>query len=93
MVGIEELFNSVDVTLMPNPSEGEFYLDLAGLDGQEVAYKVVDMQGRVILDENIEWNSAEVREMIDLTDQSSGLYYLMIQIGDETGTLKMMKQN
>ena len=93
LVGIEEIFNSVEVSLMPNPSEGEFYLDLAGLDGQEVAYQVVDMQGRVVLDENIEWNAAEVRELIDLTSQSSGLYYLMIQIGDETGTLKMMKQN
>ncbi|MFZ6051547.1 T9SS type A sorting domain-containing protein [Halocola ammonii] len=93
LVGIEELFNSVEVSLMPNPSEGEFFLDLAGLDGQEVAYQVVDMQGRVVLDEKIEWNAAEVRELIDLTSQSSGLYYLMIQIGDETGTLKMMKQN
>jgi len=59
------------INVFPNPSEGIFYIDVP--EDQQFSYKVLDLSGTVEI--NSDWTT---NRLIDLSDKSSGLYFLKI---------------
>jgi len=68
-----------NIDVFPNPSNGEFYLDLGGLPHGVATMEVFTSNGQVILSEKLNSN----RRILDLTDFDTGLYQLRITAESE----------
>lgn len=92
VVGIGELEGGVTFFVAPNPSNGMFFLNINGLNGQKVAYNVLDGSGRIIRAQEVNGVNAELRHEIDLTGVANGMYFLNLQVGNSQTTARIMKQ-
>ncbi len=92
-VSITELGAGIAYSVYPNPSNGVFFLDIEGLNGQKVAYTILDASGRII--DRVELNAAQAsfRETININGAASGVYFIQLTIGELTSTARIMKQN
>ncbi|MFT4525765.1 MAG: hypothetical protein ACI85F_001921 [Bacteroidia bacterium] len=68
-----------NIDVYPNPSNGEFYLDLSGLPNGVATLEVFAANGQVILSEQL--NSD--KRTLDLSEFGAGLYQLRITAGSE----------
>ena len=64
------------VEVYPNPNEGRFTLELAGMNG-EYRVMVLNNQGQLVADRNVAVNNFQ-EERFDLSGQSAGLYFVRI---------------
>jgi Secretion system C-terminal sorting domain len=69
---LNENTNQPIVTLYPNPSSGKF--QLSGLSGNNVLVNVYDNMGRIVCSKN----NITSDTIIDLTNQSTGIYLIQI---------------
>lgn len=92
ITNIGELAGGVSFTVSPNPSNGMFFLNINGLNGQKVAYRVLDGSGRVIMNQEVNGTQSELRHEIDLNGVANGMYFLNIQVGENTTTARIIKQ-
>lgn len=77
--GIDELSNNISANIYPNPNHGEFRLELNAIDEDVVDIYVVNQLGAVVYNnENIEIRG-QASIMINLEDNSSGIYQLFIR--------------
>lgn len=92
IVGVGELEGGVTFFVAPNPSNGMFFLNINGLNGQKVAYNVLDGSGRIIRAQEVNGVNTELRHEIDLTGVANGMYFLNLQVGNSQTTARIMKQ-
>jgi len=90
-VGVLELVAGMNVSLFPNPSQGEFFLNIEGLNGEKVFWQVTDARGRVVAGEEMFDNAGSVRSLVNLTQASDGMYFLQLNVNGKTGTMKLVK--
>lgn len=90
-IGIEELEGGVELTVYPNPSNGQINVVLEGLTGQDVTYTLTDVAGRII--ENVELNAANglYTQVVDITNEADGTYMLNLIVGHSTKTVRLVK--
>ncbi len=84
-VGIDELFVG-KITVYPNPSKGVFNLSL-GENVEYVKYTISDCTGQQISEGNV-YNLSELKIEID---ESAGVYFIQLQLGEENYTLRLIK--
>jgi SprB repeat/Secretion system C-terminal sorting domain len=78
----------VGVTVSPNPFANTFTVRLAGLGNESAQLSLIDLQGRVLwMQENV--SQANV---VAAPEVASGVYFLRVQIGDHSKTLRLMRQ-
>lgn len=65
------------LTVYPNPTKGEFNIDLEELNGQTYDYRVLDPLGRVIKFQKNEYKS---NVAVQLKSPSSGIYFVEVTI-------------
>ncbi|MBD81106.1 MAG: hypothetical protein CL840_19465 [Crocinitomicaceae bacterium] len=76
-VGIDEnLLSRASIQYYPNPNNGRFFLKLDSEEEGEVKLIIRNMQGQIVSTQSWEKTSKELLQEIDLSDQSSGVYYL-----------------
>lgn len=92
-VSITELGAGIAYSVYPNPNNGVFFLDIEGLNGQKVAYIILDASGRVIDRVELNAGQASFRETINMNNAASGVYFIQLTIGEFTSTARIMKQN
>lgn len=80
-VGLNEPYNPLSVNIYPNPSKGNFQIQLGKAAG-EVEISVLDINGKLVL-EKISHSSATT---IDLSSMPAGIYILQMY-SDELGIL------
>jgi hypothetical protein len=77
------------VKVYPNPSEGLFNLEWQSDRPQTVLQgNLTDHLGRQIR----HWNTLRQNETLDLTGLSTGLYFLRLQTGDYSSTIRLVLQ-
>ncbi|MBL7943263.1 MAG: T9SS type A sorting domain-containing protein, partial [Flavobacteriales bacterium] len=91
-VGISELSNGLSVKVSPNPTMGEFVLNMSGLNGEKVNYMITDTQGRLVQEMELGNRRGENVHRVDLSPQAAGIYYLHLFIGSQQTTIKVVKQ-
>ncbi len=91
-VGIAELSNGLSIKVSPNPTMGEFTLNMTGLSGEKVSFMITDAQGRLVQEVELGNRSGENLHRVDLTPQSAGVYFLHLFIGEQQTTVKVIKQ-
>ena len=79
--GVEEIENTVNVNLFPNPASASLFVESA--DGSKITnIKVYDLLGKTILIQK--FNTAEIKQEVSVTDLNTGIYY--IEIVTESGS-------
>lgn len=83
--GIETNTNRNDISVYPNPANN--FIDIE-TDLKNCYFSLLDITGKLILREKIYQNKTR----IDLSDYSTGLYFIQIQSDDKMTSKKFIKQ-
>ena len=83
-LGIDQLGEEVEVNFYPNPSNGQFNVEVSGLRSKDLQVNVFNAQGQMVHTENWVDLAPSFIRTIDLTGQAAGLY--MIQMSSEYGS-------
>ncbi|WP_171025646.1 reprolysin-like metallopeptidase [Hymenobacter jeollabukensis] len=80
------------VSVYPNPSNGDFYLNVDnGVSGQ-LSVSVTDALGRVVLTKELRKTAGQLNERLDMSKLSRGMYQLHLSLpGGGTAVEKLMK--
>jgi hypothetical protein len=79
--GIADQFDMSDhITAYPNPSNGEFTLDIRMPGIAEVSFQIMDLTGKRVYDRYLGNVSGTLTETVSIPDVSSGVYGLAIEI-------------
>lgn len=76
------------VTVYPNPTSGNVFIDLSKTGLTEFSVSLVDLSGKILSFDKV--LQAEVYEL-DMTDFASGLYQVVVQAGDGLFVAKVAK--
>jgi PKD repeat protein len=89
-IGVEELaiFQSLDV--YPNPNNGNFTVELNTEEGTQVSLQLTDIKGIRIWDSNAGIVNGSYSENIEILNQTEGMYFLSVTIGENTAVRKLI---
>ncbi len=90
-VGITGLGLEQGISIYPNPTEGEFMLEVLTALSGELQVKVTDVRGRLLHHTTVNVSGAH-RQRIDLTHEENGMYFIHVMSGEEQVVRKVMKQ-
>ena len=90
--GLDELINTVEVTLFPNPTRGMVDVQLTGLAGESVTAILVDGLGREVSREDLGNLTGQVTERMDLAGYESGVYFLRLEVANAVEVIRVVKQ-
>jgi hypothetical protein len=76
-VNTEEIESEPSISIYPNPAEDYLQMSVSHLGGVSLEYQVIDMTGRVVLQEKIN-NADRIEKRLNLESLSSGSYQLML---------------
>lgn len=91
-VYLEEIENSFAVNVFPNPSTGEFNIQLKNLEAAEATLEVFDAFGSLVFKKqmsNSEWIDSEVE--VDLSNQANGIYTLKLSTPNGNAVRRLTK--
>ncbi len=91
VTGIDNAILENSVHIYPNPSSGIFYLTTEGMDGSVLHISVMNTLGKVVYTKEFT-NSNLSRELINLTGQAKGLYFIRIKSGNNAVVKRIIVQ-
>lgn len=65
------------LSVYPNPSSGEFTIDIRNIPGSMITAEVFDASGRLVDEKELK-NASHVQSMLNLSSEPDGIYYLKI---------------
>ena len=90
--GIDENFDTNTLQIYPNPSNGEFTLQINSLSNDIYELRVVDLVGKEIYQEEMNCNVGSNTRQINLQHLERGIYLVQIIKGEGTVTKKLFIQ-
>ena len=88
---IRELGAGVTATVFPNPSQGEFVVDVQGGFQGAMDFLIFDAQGRAIQASQWTATSGAFRTTIDLSGAEAGMYRLVLMANGRPNSLQLVK--
>ena len=85
-VGVSEIYNQLNISVYPNPTEAVVSLDLGIINNAII--KITDINGKVLK----QILSNNQIESFDFEVYPTGLYFINVTADSKTSTLKVMKQ-
>lgn len=79
------------ITIMPNPSNGEYYLRVNGVDDW-LNISVVNAQGKIVMKKNKVSVQENYSEKIDLSGLPKGIYFLQLATEQNRWSRKLVKK-
>lgn len=89
-VGVEEQQLLSSMTLFPNPTDGITNLAINMNERADVTIQLVDLTGKVIINENKEMNTGENRYSFDVNELTNGMYFIRVTTAGNTQTVKLL---
>ncbi len=89
-VGLEEISNFGTVTVYPNPSNGFYNIDFNLTAAQDVNLVVVNVLGEVVLTKHIGMTSGVHSDVIDITKNAPGVYFVKLLSNNEEVLTKLL---
>ena len=91
-VGIEEANFDGDVSVYPNPNNGEFTVEVELLQQRDLSIGLYDMIGKQIWLDDAIGATSQLRKQYDLSEMPDGVYFLRIYADDQMTVTKLIKQ-
>lgn len=88
----ENALQPENLSVYPNPGNGNFKVRIPALNANEASMSVVDLHGKVITSRSIDRLQAETEIALDLTFLPSGIYILLLQDGGQVQREKLIVQ-
>jgi hypothetical protein len=88
-LGFEEL-NVYQLSVYPNPSQGEFSVSFNASITEAYTIKVYDEVGRLVYNENIENQNGQYIKEVKLGEVASGIYNVTLSNGSNEVTRKVV---
>ncbi|MGE0090819.1 MAG: T9SS type A sorting domain-containing protein, partial [Bacteroidales bacterium] len=89
VTGINDPASFVSVHVYPNPSNGQFNIELNAQKAGNFDLEIINVLGQVIYQKQITQDGTH-KDMIDISDKAKGLYYIRITDGTSTKVQKLM---
>ncbi len=77
--------------ISPNPSDGVFVVDGIPANQGKVRIQVLNAQGQLVLEKEVDPGSEGILTRVDLTNQESGMYFLSIEQGGKENVSRIVK--
>lgn len=92
-VGVNEISAAKtenNLSLYPNPTNGNVYVSFNGIDGETASISVMDINGRIVKSENLgKLSSGQINLGFDTNELASGMY--IVSINSNSGTKRVAK--
>jgi hypothetical protein len=92
VTGLNELNREYNISMYPNPNNGQFVLSMEGLAGESMSYSIIDNAGRIVLSKDLGNVRATRIESIDMAGAAAGIYQVRLVIGSDLHSLRFVKQ-
>ena len=79
-VGLDEV-NSSEISIYPNPSTGNFNLNISNVNTASVDVEITDVSGKVILSNVYNTNNGSINESINISNVEDGVYIVRVNGG------------
>ncbi|MGB1508390.1 MAG: T9SS type A sorting domain-containing protein, partial [Crocinitomicaceae bacterium] len=79
-VGLDEV-NSSEISIYPNPSSGNFNLNISNVNTASVDVEITDVSGKVILSNAYNTNNGSINESINISNVDDGVYIVRVNGG------------
>ncbi len=89
--GVSETSEVAFATVAPNPVTRTLTLAINGAKGQEVKMNLVDAAGRIIKSSTVTPETNTHREEVDMSTQTTGMYFMNISTPTKRANLKVLK--
>ncbi len=90
--GIADQGSNIQYEVFPNPNSGQFTIAFAQLNGEDLMVKIMDVQGKVVLEEKVTNNQGDYRMNVNIASEARGIYYLQVITDQSVNTQKIIKQ-
>ena len=78
VTGIEENVSNIEMSVYPNPTNGELFVDITTLDVQDYTVSVINTLGQTVKEVKlVQSNGGKIK--IDLSDKNTGVYFVTIK--------------
>lgn len=84
--GINSLLNNAGVSVYPNPSYGQVYVELNSYSNQLIDMMIYDSYGRIVVNQQI----TGAKNSYDLSKLAPGTYFIRLQSGDDVISKKVL---
>ncbi|MGV3631905.1 MAG: LamG-like jellyroll fold domain-containing protein [Bacteroidota bacterium] len=88
----EELIENSGLSIFPNPTNGEFYIDLGGKNVNRANLEITDISGRIILRQEMQAGPDSAEANVNLEHAPTGLYFVKVITGNKVYTEQIIKQ-
>jgi len=85
-VGIETLTENVAVNIYPNPSTGEFGIEITSARDEVKSIRIIDLMGKIVYAKDVNVVNKNVYLPVNLFNESSGVYE--VQVVTERGIVR-----
>jgi len=92
VTSLEEKLSSSSFKIYPNPSGGQFVVELSDIDEglNDARLSVYDLVGHIVHMKNVQLSSNSVETALDLSQLPDGMYHLSIAFGNKKMTKKLI---
>jgi len=80
------------LSVYPNPTVSTLNLRISMTTAQPVALRILDINGKVVLTQDLANQGASFEHQLDISTLASGTYFLEVQMGAQTEVRKVVKQ-
>jgi hypothetical protein len=81
------------LSVNPNPSNGQFMLMASGMNSDKLSISIHDSMGRLILKQDQTTTGDQVMNLLDLSQQADGIYFISVQNGTQELNSKVLLQH
>jgi len=89
ITNINQLNEKVDINIFPNPSTGKFNIFKPLSLKEKLTIRLYSLEGKLIIEKIFQQNEQSM--VMDISEQSKGIYYMQLIMNDRTYTKKILK--
>jgi hypothetical protein len=78
--GIQDLSQENLLTIFPNPTSGNFSLQINSLTGNKIRIEIYDVLGQTVMEKKEENVSGNFQEQLDLSAVMNGIYFVCVRL-------------
>ena len=77
--GIDDQNGISDISLYPNPSSNNIYIDLTTKEAGNIQFRIFDMTGKLIQQESVSHEGGDLHYQTTVNNLAKGIYIMRIQ--------------